>query len=123
MFIKQVILEGFKVYKERVEIDLNNKHNCVGPCRTLSRAKGTPGLAARACAHSSISVVPRRYLASQIVTYTSASFAANKGATAAPARLKGDMARAGSIPCKHQGRLQPSGTHMGAARLGSVPAA
>ncbi|KAJ1631975.1 RecF/RecN/SMC N terminal domain-containing protein, partial [Pavlovales sp. CCMP2436] len=29
MFIKQVILEGFKVYKERVEIDFTNKHNCV----------------------------------------------------------------------------------------------
>lgn len=30
MHIKQVILEGFKVYKERVEVEFTEKHNCVG---------------------------------------------------------------------------------------------
>ncbi|KAJ1637211.1 hypothetical protein T492DRAFT_860482 [Pavlovales sp. CCMP2436] len=39
--------------------------------------------------------------------------AANKGATAAPARLRGDTARPGSIPCKHQGHLQLSGPTSG----------
>lgn len=32
MHIKKVILEGFKVYKERVEVDFTKKHNCVGAC-------------------------------------------------------------------------------------------
>ncbi|KAJ1624552.1 hypothetical protein T492DRAFT_881685, partial [Pavlovales sp. CCMP2436] len=35
---------------------------------------------------------------------------------AAPARLKGDIARSGSIPGKHQGPLQPSGTTSEALR-------
>ncbi|KAJ1624463.1 hypothetical protein T492DRAFT_881811 [Pavlovales sp. CCMP2436] len=50
-----------------------------------------------------------------------------QGATAAPARLKGDMTRSGSTPCKHQGRPQPSGTTSGRGaaeiRVEIVPAA
>ncbi|KAJ1627989.1 hypothetical protein T492DRAFT_875918 [Pavlovales sp. CCMP2436] len=42
---------------------------------------------------------------------------ANKGATAAPARLKGDTARSGSIPCKHKGHLQPSSPTSGLQAL------
>ncbi|KAJ1621338.1 hypothetical protein T492DRAFT_887127 [Pavlovales sp. CCMP2436] len=49
---------------------------------------------------------------------------ANKGATAAPARFKGDTARSGSIPGKHHGRPQPIGPASGRGTAGiRVPAA
>ncbi|KAJ1631415.1 hypothetical protein T492DRAFT_870032 [Pavlovales sp. CCMP2436] len=49
---------------------------------------------------------------------------ANEDATAAPARLKGGVARSGSTPCKHQGHLQPSDSTSGRDAAGIlVPAA
>ncbi|KAJ1634827.1 hypothetical protein T492DRAFT_864504, partial [Pavlovales sp. CCMP2436] len=43
---------------------------------------------------------------------------ANEGATAAPARLRGDTARLVSTPYSHQGRPQPIGPTSGRGAAG-----
>ncbi|KAJ1626903.1 hypothetical protein T492DRAFT_877635 [Pavlovales sp. CCMP2436] len=48
---------------------------------------------------------------------------ANKGATAAPARFKGDTARSGSIPGKHQALLYTIGPTSGRVAGTRVPVA